>query len=245
VIFAVFALGGLGRAAAPEVQVMEGHPGLSGQLGRNAPLYLRLSYKSETPIRVQAKGFFQGAEIKNEARWNPSPAYQPGNGEAMAWIAYGVAKRLDEIRVEVSDGEWRPLLIVKLSVNVTWSSAPADHASEPAWVERLNAQQQNWSPAVGEDGSGLYEALIGPLLAAGIPGYFVLQALFAWRFSSGWRIAALLPLLIMLPAMAHAIFALTMGSNLWPILVILAAPVLFLYLCGLWAVRFVVRGSFA
>jgi hypothetical protein len=87
------------------------------------------------------------------------------------------------------------------------------------------------------------DTLIGLLLMVGLPGYFVLQILFPLRYDGGWRVAALLPLIVMLPAIAHAVFALSQESNLWPLVVILIAPVLFLYLCAVGAARFVMRGS--
>ena len=73
-----------------------------------------------------------------------------------------------------------------------------------------------------------------------LPGYFVLQVLLALRYSGRWRIAALAPLLVMIPAVVHAASALQAGSNLWPIVVIFTAPFAFLYLCGLAATRWVI-----
>ena len=45
----------------------------------------------------------------------------------------------------------------------------------------------------------------------------------------GWRIAALLPLLVLIPIMVVTVVALWQGSNLWPIFLIFAAPVLLVY----------------
>lgn len=49
----------------------------------------------------------------------------------------------------------------------------------------------------------------------------------------GWRIAALLPLLVVIPVTAVTVVGLWQGSNLWPILLIFAAPFLFLYQAAL------------
>jgi len=73
-------------------------------------------------------------------------------------------------------------------------------------------------------------AWIGGLAMLAVPGYFVLQAWVVHRWSGGWRNAALVPLVAMVPAVLHALFALAAGSNLWPIAVILAAPLAFMYL---------------
>ena len=48
----------------------------------------------------------------------------------------------------------------------------------------------------------------------------------------GWRIAALLPLLVLIPITVVTAVALWQGSNLWPIFLIFAAPVLLVYQAG-------------
>jgi hypothetical protein len=228
--------------SAPEVRIVASAPSLPARLGRNEPVYLRLSYRSAIPLRVQARGFFRGEDLTNGVRYNPSPAYPAGDGEAMVWLSYSGPTRIDQVRVEICDGNWKTLKILALPVDVVWSSAAAPVRPQPAWVERLNAGQQN--PAGdGDSGTaaGFADWLTGLLLGVGIPGYFVLQIVLAIRYSGGWRVAALAPLAIMLPAMAHAAFALSMQSNLWPLLVVLSAPFLFLYLCALIVARWLVR----
>jgi len=107
-------------------------------------------------------------------------------------------------------------------------------AGEPMraeWVRRLSDAQQN---ATHDDSAKMEEGplvmLVGLLGMLSVPGYFVLQALFGLRWTGGWRVAALVPLAIMVPAIGHAAFALAAGSNLWPIVVIFCAPVGFIYL---------------
>jgi hypothetical protein len=78
-----------------------------------------------------------------------------------------------------------------------------------------------------------YQALGILLLALGlvsIVGYVVLQPLLPLRLSGGWRIAALLPLAVMVPLAIHAIVLVMAGSNLWPLGLISFAPLAFLYL---------------
>jgi hypothetical protein len=244
VLIALAALAPLGpaHAAPPQVEVVASHPSLSGELSRNVALYLHLSYRSDTPIRVQAKGFFAGRELQNGVRWNPSPAYPAGNGEAMAWIAYDAPTRLDELRIEVSDASWQPLLVARLPVDLAWSSARGAATPAPEWVTRLNAAQQDWQGG-SDSGFDILDLLFGSLLPVALAGYFVLQILLARRYSGRWRIAAFAPLLVMIPAVIHAAFALLAGSNLWPIVVIFTAPFAFLYLCGLAATRWVIAGD--
>ena len=110
------------------------------------------------------------------------------------------------------------------------------------WVHRLSdAQQQATHDDIAAISSGPGAWLLGTFVMLSVPGYFVLQILFALRWSGGWRIAALLPLLVMVPAMGHAMFALAAESNLWPIVVILVAPFLFLYLVLAAVVKYIGR----
>jgi hypothetical protein len=72
--------------------------------------------------------------------------------------------------------------------------------------------------------------LIGELVTLAAPAYFFLQLLMAVRYRGRWLVLSLVPLLIMVPLTAHAGLAFAAGSNMWPVLIILAAPVAFLYL---------------
>jgi hypothetical protein len=78
-------------------------------------------------------------------------------------------------------------------------------------------------------------------LMLSIPAYFVLQVFLGRRWSGVWRIAALVPLIVMLPVLIHALLAYLAQSNLWPILLILSSPFAFAYLIALVALRTSVR----
>ena len=70
-----------------------------------------------------------------------------------------------------------------------------------------------------------------------ILGYLVLQPLMAFRLSGVWRIAALVPLIAVVPVIAHAAYAFTQGSNIWPLGLIFFMPFAFLYLLVIAATR--------
>lgn len=63
-----------------------------------------------------------------------------------------------------------------------------------------------------------------------VPGYFLLQAALAFWTSGGWRKASLVPAVIMVPILVFTVLAFAAQSNLWPLLLLLSAPVAFLYL---------------
>ena len=79
--------------------------------------------------------------------------------------------------------------------------------------------------------------LVGELLILAGPVYFFLQLLMAVRYRGRWLVLSLVPLLIMVPLAIHAGMAFAAGSNLWPVLLILAAPVACVYLLGLAVVK--------
>jgi hypothetical protein len=66
--------------------------------------------------------------------------------------------------------------------------------------------------------------LVGSIVMALVPAYFVLQVLMLIRYSGAWRLASALPLLLLVPATAFSLVALQAGSNLWPLAIIFSAP---------------------
>jgi len=85
------------------------------------------------------------------------------------------------------------------------------------------------------------ELWLGPAVMVAVPLYFLLQAWSAYGWRGGWRTAALLPLIPIVPSILWSLYALSQGSNLWPITVILLAPFCCAYLLVLCAVRLVAR----
>jgi phosphoglycerol transferase MdoB-like AlkP superfamily enzyme len=81
------------------------------------------------------------------------------------------------------------------------------------------------------------ELILGVIVTMAIPAYFVVQPMLLLRWGGGWRRAALVPLLLIVPALAFSLFALTQDSNLWPITLIFAAAIGMLYLAGLWSFK--------
>ena len=79
--------------------------------------------------------------------------------------------------------------------------------------------------------------LIGELVMLAVPAYFFLQVLMAARYRERWLVLSLVPLLFMAPLAVHAALAFAAGSNMWPVLLILASPMAFAYLLGLAIVK--------
>jgi hypothetical protein len=67
------------------------------------------------------------------------------------------------------------------------------------------------------------------LLWLTIPAYVVLQVVALMRSSGGSRVAAVLPLFIMIPVFALTAVALVQESNLWPLWMLFSCPIAMLY----------------
>jgi hypothetical protein len=66
--------------------------------------------------------------------------------------------------------------------------------------------------------------VIGSLVMLTVPAYLVLQPWAAFRLKGVWKVAALAPLVLAIPTILWSLYALSHGSNLWPITFILFAP---------------------
>ena len=71
---------------------------------------------------------------------------------------------------------------------------------------------------------------IALLALAAVPAYPAVQLKALRTMRGGWFYAAIAPLVLMIPILVFTIVAFRQDSNLWPILLILAAPVAVLYL---------------
>jgi hypothetical protein len=67
--------------------------------------------------------------------------------------------------------------------------------------------------------------------------YLILQCWLAYSWAGRWRIASLVPLIATGPAVLFSLFALSQGSNLWPLTVIFLAPFGLIYLLIVCAIR--------
>ncbi len=81
------------------------------------------------------------------------------------------------------------------------------------------------------------QTILGLIAMAGVPAYFVVQPATIWRWPGGWRLAALAPLLLTVPALCFSLFELYHGFNLWPLTLIFAAALGTIYLAALWLAR--------
>jgi hypothetical protein len=208
-------------------------------------LYVRVDYESAQPLLINARGYLRGQEAQARMS-NASQLHPAGRGEALAWVAYEDGGSIDEIRVNAYDERWRPLTHVSAPVNARWSAQAPARGERAAWVQELSAAQAAAISARARSAEsapgGFWSALV-MFLGWSVPGYIVLQIV-AWRrLDGGWRKAAMLPLILMVPVFAYSLFALFAGSNLWPIFLLFACPPGLLYLAGVFGWRWMRRDT--
>lgn len=241
-------LPGRACAAAPvrqtvQLEIVRTSSEISGALlPRYGTLYIEVAYSSAQPVRLQARAYAGGRSLDQGQAMNASVLHPAGSGSALVWVSYGEPAVIDEIRITAYDDRWQPMAELPVVTRTQWLAKPADRrADPPQWVSALIVSEKRIAaetpPSAGGAAAGIVTAFVGMFIFAAVPGYFVIQAVALVVLRGRWRMAASAPLAVMVPATLHAFWALAAGSNLWPILVIFAAPLGFIYLSGLFGLR--------
>ena len=226
-------------AASPSIEILAIHP-VDQALATDDALYVHIHYQSDQPLRFQIHASGPG-DKQAGAMMNPSPAYPAGEGEAIAWIAFREYFKPDSLTLRVSSHSWKTISEIALDSSVFWSPG-AERQPRPEWVTRLSSEQQQ---TVTQDMQQAYSHSSGGvdwlimLMAWSVPGYFILQTWIWRRWHDNWRRAGLLPLWASTPITGYTLFALLMGSNLWPLAMLFLMPVLFGYLLVIATIRMI------
>lgn len=245
VVFVAIALRIVAASAAPaipEVKITALAPENPSRIAAQQALNVRLAYESAQPLRFQAHAYRAGRKVES-FMMNGAPAYPAGRGEALAWVASGAGARLDELRVTVYDVRWHELTEVSREIDAEWHAGIAA-APMPSWVAELATQQDELiksranepPPTKGQRLGGVFAGLLTFVALASVIGYPIVQILACAKLKGVARLLSCLPLSFMVPVYAYTVYALTQGSNLWPLLAIFASPVALLITTGVWAV---------
>jgi hypothetical protein len=199
-------LAAAGAHAETTVQVIDTWPsGDAVTLHKGQTFYLHLRYTSDQPVNIWARPYFEGQPAN--AGNNPSRAYPVGSGEALGWFVLSRPDvQVDEVRISAGDGSIDGTHVVATyPVSVTASDEPAHASSPPAWVGTLGAADQaaqraaeaasmNTPSSAGDD--AVFYGFVLAVLGFAIGGIaWPVWAL--WRWRDGWRVAALVPLVVM------------------------------------------------
>ncbi len=213
--------------AAAEVRVLATYPAArDAVLGDGQTYYLRLGYTTDEPVRIWARPFFDGREVR--AGSNPSHLYT-GSGEALGFFfLMDPGQQVDEVRIRVGDGSPDGTRVVATyPVRISGSDRPAAAGSEPDWLislrqenERLQREEyeQRMSTPPGEGETLFFGGFMLAVLALGIAGVAApVWALRRWH--GGWRVAAAVPAVMIGFVVLRIVAGVTddpTSHNLWP-----------------------------
>lgn len=233
------------RAAETHISVNRTSESLTDMLPIDRPIYLKVVYTTDQPLRIQAAAFLDGQPVEAGEMMNASVLHPAGKGRALAWVSFRQPAAIDEIRVTAYDAEWRALAVRSLETSLSWAGEPgAAKAPVPDWTEKLLVAERKIAADEAVEqagGAGFMGLIVGLIIMSGVPAYFICQYLMTRNLVGRWRLASLAPLALMVPLIAHALFALAAGSNIWSMFVVLYAPVACAYLFGLYAARSMTR----
>jgi hypothetical protein len=140
----LLSMGGAGSAdtPVPSVTAVQSYPTLFGQLAGGAAVNVRLTYRSETPLRIRMEGYAAGKRVM-ESRSNPAPLYPAGTGDALVWLAYETPSVIDELKIIILDEHWQPLDVKIVKARLRWENGRSSSGTKaPDWLGRLNWEQQ-------------------------------------------------------------------------------------------------------
>lgn len=228
-------------SARNQLTLIETDPVTPATLGYWEEFYLRIGYTSDNAIRVRAEAFSGGQRVTEIT--SGSLLYPSGTGEAFFWLAYTRVQHVDAIQITATDdGGWKTFAQISVPVDLTWTGVrSATSRAKADWVNQALAEESRREKAVFAAHMNRPVPLGGSLLFIAvmwsIPAYFVLQVVLLWRLRDGWRKAIAVPVIPMLAVVAYTIFAYLDGSNLFPLVLIFAAPIALIYLLVILGVR--------
>lgn len=214
-------------APTPTVTVTDTWPqGDDLTLGRNQNFYLRLAYRSGTPVGIWIRPYFQGEPAKVGS--NPSARYS-GEGEALGWFFFmQPGDQVDEIRITAGDGrvDHTPV-VATYPVHLTGGFDPVADETLPDWVQQLRArdkaqQQAARRAAASEPISAgtvaFFSAFMLAMFAVGLLG-LAAPAWALWRWRGIWRVLAAIPAALMAWTVLNIVVGVARdrtSHNLWP-----------------------------
>ncbi len=211
-------------------------PALQATLRTNQTIYIAIDYVSAKPFRLQARAYKDHGSAQGQMM-NPSALHPAGKGTALVWVGFSRPAVVDEIHVTAYDDRWQATSVQVYPAKLSWVGKGVAPAALPDWVEELRAGEARLAVEPTQEPAsrlaGLISVILGLAVMAGIPAYLVLQALAVLRLEGNWRWAGVAPLLAIVPAALHAVFALSQASNLWPIMIVLTAPLGAVYLAAI------------
>ncbi len=216
-------------------------PASGGELKAYDKLYLHIAYESEMQVRFQVVPLRNGMELEYGVMESSTMLWPAGQQDALGWVSFSSATRIDEVRVVVLGTDWSKIDQFGIKLGTVWTSTPVEEPREPAdWVKKLirknrlrqefafdpNPQQEE----VVYDGYFYFSLVL-------IPFYLFLQVQFLRLWRGRWRELAAIPIISVTPMIFMAFLGLGIELRLWVIFIFRGIPFALVYLIALWLVR--------
>jgi len=197
---------------------------------------LKIAYDTDEPIHIWARPFFRGSEVS--AMTNASDVYT-GTGEALGWFALTGPGEVDEVRLLIdhkNSGRGQDAGSFPVKITVGEKASQSEPAPSAAWVSSLIKKSEDSRRAERiaheNEPASFSDRLIVPgflfavlaLLVCSIGG--PIWAFFRWQ--GGWRLAAAVPLVLMLGTIARIVVDVAVdptSHNLWPFEILMVGAV--------------------
>jgi hypothetical protein len=142
------------EAGPPHIKILEFDPPPGeAMLSPGEPMYIRLTYQSDVPLRFRPTGFRNGEKLNPEPSFS-DPVFDPathvhpaGNREAVTWFIYYGETYISELHLAVQDEREQTLKVIPIPVKMNWSGRMYRKWRNPAqWVRTLLSVQHGISP---------------------------------------------------------------------------------------------------
>lgn len=230
------------QASIGELSAAEG-----SKLGVGTSLYVRIDYDSDAAIRLWARPYREGHEVRQAM--SSGSELLSGTGQALGWFALTEPGDIDEIRIRAGGGSpYREWVVANVPVRYSWSAAASPETGKPPWVEDLlqevsarseqRARQQAREPAKTSDVAWINGFML--LIVAIAVGSIALPVRSMIRWHGGWRLAAAVPLGLMTFVILRIIIDTTLdptSHNLWPFEIVMFGACAVAIIGALWLAR--------
>jgi hypothetical protein len=212
--------------AESTARIVETQPAETANLGRQESFWVRIEYNSDEPISLWARPYLNGAQVQKVFS-NGSSRYT-GSGEALGWFALTAPGEVDEVRIVAGGGHpYREWELARKAVQLTWTNVIPSGAAPTPWVadllaaEKVRQMEEAKQRASEPTSAGQvvffsgFMLMVFALLAAGL----IVPLWSVWKWRGAWRLAALVPVAIMLLVTLRIIVGIAHDStshNLWP-----------------------------
>jgi len=216
-----------GARGEVQLRVMQTDPPAQAELGRDQPFYLRIAFSTDTPVNIWVRPYFNGKPVVR-IKSNAAPR-RNGSGEALGWFSLDTRDEVDEVRVIVGGGDpWREWSAASYPVRLVGTGASAVPQQPPQWVaelrqleQQLHAQEMEKRRSEPEPpGAALWLSGFMLVVLCLLAAALAWPAWALWRWRDGWRLAAVIPLLMMLVVVLRILINTTRdptSHNLWPL----------------------------